>query len=790
MIRNIGLLAAGTALAALVAPLEAQTAPADSTPLPVAPGSAPLQSAASPAASQPSAAEIVVTASKRSERLQEVPIAITVVQAAQLVRQNVVDISGLTRTSPAFNIAGPYGAFSIRGVGSVSFSRSAEGSVGVVVDGVALANTSGNPPQLFDVQRVEVLAGPQGTLFGRNSSAGVLNIVTNDPDPSKFEARVHADIGTRNNQIVQAVVNVPTTATSALRISGAFTDSPHNQYNLYDGSWTQNEGKSIRARFKWDPIDRITFNLIGDYSRVNLQGGTPWVIYHDTPGSPIASRLAACGVVVSEDNDKGCTDGVTSSRDTVWGFSGQGDFRFGDYTLTSVSAFRHFSQAGVGEDADSIPVNFLNQNDSPTSINNFSQELRLTSPSHGLITFVAGLYYFDSKIVSANYQSGFPVGDVVGITPLPPGVTLPPGLAGLLGIPVGQDTFTRSSLNSYAAFGQATVNLTSRLRLIGGLRVGHEQVDAATHRTALSANSISLYPSLAPFSATVGDSYVSYKGGAQYDVSRGLMAYATYTRGYKGPSINDQATSPTVALIVRPEIPHNIEGGLKTTLFDGRLTANLAVYHNRVTDFQAQFFDPASVQYVFANAPKLVTKGVSLDVAGRPIQSITLNAGVLYNDAKYGNGYIVQCAQLQTAAEGCTPEAGSRGTTDVGGRQLVGAPRWKVTASGEYDHALGEKLVAYVAADVVYQSKIYFDAAYDPLDTTNGAALFGGKLGLRTKDERFGAAVFARNIFDKRVAVIRFETPTASTDRDPSSYAQMFGDESFRTIGVSLDARF
>ncbi len=785
MIRTIHLLAAGTAVVGLAAPLAAQALPADVAQPRAATGSAPSASAGAAPAAQPGAAEIVVTASKRSERLQEVPVAITVVQGAQLARQNVVDITGLTRTSPAFNIAGPYGAFSIRGVGSVSFSRSAEGSVGVVVDGVALANTSGNPPQLFDVQRVEVLAGPQGTLFGRNSSAGVLNIVTNDPDPGKFEARAHADIGTRNNQIVQAVVNVPVTATSALRISGAFTDSPHNQYNLYDHSWTQNEGKNVRARFKWDPIDRITFNLIADYSRVDLQGGTPWTIYRATPGSLIATRLAACGVVVAQDNDRGCTDGATNARNTVYGFSGQADFRFGDYTLTSVSAFRHFSQGGVGQDADSLPTNFLDQNDSPIDINNFSQELRLTSPSHGLISFVAGLYYFDSKIVSANYQSGFPVGDVLGI----------PALGG---IPAGQNTFTRSTLNSYAAFGQATVNLTSRLRLLGGLRVGHEQVDATTRHVLTGL--ISYYPGFGvppPFSASVGDSYLSYKGGAQYDLSHAVMAYATYTRGYKGPSVNDQATSLAVPLIVKPEIPHNIEGGIKTSLFAGRLTANLAVYHNRVTNFQAQFFDSTAAQFVFANAPKLVTKGVSLDIAGRPIDSVTLNAGVLYNDAKYGRGYVVQCAQLQPAAQGCdlppgvtVSSPGARGTTDAGGQPLIGAPRWKVTASAEYRHALGEKLDGYIAVDVVYQSKIYFDAAYDPLDTINGAALFGGKLGVRTKDERFGAAVFARNIFDKRVAVIRFETPTASSEHDPSSYAQMFGDESFRTIGVSLDARF
>jgi iron complex outermembrane recepter protein len=768
---NIRNLAVGVCIAAIATPCWAQ---AEAAP-----------------ANAPNAAEIIVTANKRAERLQEVPIAVTVVQPAQLARQNVVDISGITRTSPTFNIVGPYGAFSIRGIGSLSFSRSAEGSVGTVIDGVALANTSGTPPQLFDVQRVEVLAGPQGTLFGRNSSGGVLNIITNDPDPTKLEMRAHADIGTRDDRIVQAMVNLPTSSNSALRISGAYTASPHNERNIYDGTWTQNEGKNLRARFKWEPTDQVTLNFIGDYARVTSDGGSSWVVYKDTPGSPIATRLAACGVDVRPDNDKGCQDGPTGAHNTAWGFSAQADMRFGYYTLTTISAFRHYSLHGIGQDADSIPVDFLNRNYSPIDTNNFSQEVRLTSPSTGLVTFVTGLYYFNSAVASGNQQIGYPLSDVLGITPLPPGVTLPPATADALHIPFGQTSITRSGLESVAAFGQATVNVTSKLKLIGGLRVGHEQVDAATRRIALAPNAHPLVP-ITSFSAKVGDTYVSYKGGVQYDFSRALMAYATYTRGYKGPSVNDQAPSAAVPLIVRPEIPHNIEGGVKATLFHGQLTANLALYHNRVDNFQAQFFDPSVASFIFSNAPRLTTKGVSLDMAGQPTRNLTLTAGVLLNDAKYGHGYFVQCAQLQTAAQGCIPDPTheSRGITDAGGNRLIGAPKWKVTASGEYHHDIGERLQGYLALDLVYQSKIDDDSATDPLATIPKAAVVGGKLGLRTQDQRFGAAVFARNLFDKRVPVFRFETPTASQDRDPSSYSQMFGDESFRVIGVSLDAKF
>src|SRR5882757_6704668 len=180
--------------------------------------------AGAPISSSPAGAElteIIVTATKREERLQDVPIAVTVVGGTQLTQQNINEVVDLTRSVPSLNAAGPFGALSIRGVGSVSFSRSAEGSVGVVVDGVSLANTSLNPPELFDVARVEVLEGPQGMLFGRNSSAGLINVVTNAPDSCRVQGAGHADVATQNNSFGRAIGNIPSADNAALRITGA-----------------------------------------------------------------------------------------------------------------------------------------------------------------------------------------------------------------------------------------------------------------------------------------------------------------------------------------------------------------------------------------------------------------------------------------------------------------------------------------------------------------------------------------------------------------------------------------
>jgi iron complex outermembrane receptor protein len=723
-----------------------------------------------------SVSDIIVTANKRSERLQDVPVSVTVVDSRQLTSQNINEVGDLTRSAPSLNVAGPFGALSIRGVGSLSFARSAEGSVGVVVDGVALANTSANPPQLFDVARVEVLEGPQGMLFGRNSSAGVLNIVTNTPDPTKIEVVAHADMGTRNNYIGRAVLNLPVADNAALRLSGSFSQAPETQRNLQDDSWYRVTGKSGRARFKWDPIADISINLIADYSDFERKGGAPWTVYSSTPGSLLSQRLAACGVVVGDNNQQGCIDGGNDAKTESYGFSGQVDMTLGSHTLTSISAYRAQTVSIFGSDADSVPIDRLDINASPIAIRNFSQELRLASPTGGTVEYVTGLYYFDSALNGSSTQSGIFLGD--------------------LGRPfrLGQTISTRSSTTSWAAFGQSTVRVTSSLRFILGGRYGNESVNAVA-TGVLAPGAVAAFKSIAGVRGRVSDNYFSYRAGAQFDAAPGVMLYGTYTKGYKGPSINDQAAGSTVPIIVRPEIPHAAEIGAKTTVLDGRLGANIALFYNRITNFQAQFFDPTAAQFVFGNAPKLTTKGVSVELFGRPFYGLSLNLGGLFNDAKYGSGYLVACGQLETAAQGCAPVRNSSGTQigtadDAGGNQLIGAPRWKVTGSGEYKKTFAGGLSGFVGADIVYSSRVNFSAAYEPLAANAPAAIFGGRIGLRTDGDRYGVSVFARNLFDTYRSIVRLATPTSAQQLDPRSYSQISGPESRRVIGLTLDAKF
>jgi iron complex outermembrane receptor protein len=720
--------------------------------------------------------EIVVTAQKREERLQDVPISIAVVSGNQLTRKNVNEVADLTHSVPSLNASGPFGALSIRGVGSLSFSRSAEGSVGVVIDGVALANTGTNPPQLFDVARVEVLEGPQGTLFGRNSSAGVLNIVTNAPNPSRFEAIAHADVATRHDYTGRAVLNLPIADNAALRIAASYSQAPDTMYNRFDGTSYQVSGESVRSRFLWEATSDVSVNLIGDYSKFDRKGGSPWTVYYSSPGSPLSTRLAACGVVVGPENNEGCTDGGTNSTTESYGFSGQVDGKIHDLTLTSITSYRRLLIDSFASDADSVPINRLNLNASPYDVRNFSQELRVTSPQGGRVQYVGGLYYFSSELISANAQSGF--------------------LAADSGVPykLGQILSIRSKTKSMAAFGQATVNINDDFRLILGGRYGNEDVRAVS-TGVVAPGAAAAFASIAGVNAKVSDTYVSYRLGAQYDLSRAVMAYATYNKGYKGPSINDQTGGGTIPAIVEAEVPHASELGLKSTLFSGRLVANVAAFHNKVDNFQTTYFEPTIAKFVFGNAPSLTTQGLSFDLVGRPTRALTVNLGGLFNDAKYGDGYFVACGLGQTLAQGCLNILNGSGAVagkadNAGGNRLIGAPQWKLNGGAEYTRSLSGGFKGFVTTDIVYTSRVNFGAAYEPLNSNKPATLVGARLGVTSENGSFGISLFVRNLFDVYQPVVRFATPTAAQQRDPVSYSQISGPESRRVIGLSLDGKF
>jgi iron complex outermembrane recepter protein len=782
------MLACSSSLATIATPLFGQdmsTATNAAQATPATPPSSNLpggnKSARATAGAQPSPdkatnlSQVVVTATKRAESIQSVPVPVTVVTQTQLQNQGLNDIQDLAHAVPGLTAqGGPTPSFQIRGIGVPQNARTAESSVGIVLDGVALdSNATAGPPQLFDVARIEVLEGPQGTLFGRSTSAGVINITSNAPDPSKTEVIVHADQGSRDSGTRTAVLNLPTSTYSALRLSLANTKEPKTVDNDYLHTWDNTFTDSFRARYLWQPTENLTFNLIGDFTRYSQTGGGLWSVYQSTPGSRLSQLLGVCGIVPTQDNNHVCQDAPNEEHAKSDGVSAQVDYDFGNVTLTSISALRHLRTWGPGDDADSVPINILNVNQGNSDLRNESQEFRLSSSDNNFFDYVAGLYYFHSTQIYQTLQEGEP------LLPLP--------------FVLGQASLTNATETSYAGYGEATLKFTPTFRGIIGLRYGNDDISANTMRS-LAPGALFPFTGIASINGSTDHDYSSFRLGVQDDLASNIMSYVTFTKGYKGPAINDQATTNDVPVIIKPEIPLSWEAGLKTTWFNGQLGVDGSIYHTRYENYQSLLFDPTSATFVYGNAPSVTIKGVELSAFGRLTPNLTLNFGVLYNDGRYGKGYFVSCAPNQTAAEGCQSVTNASGVTtstaDAEGNPLISAPKVKATLNATYTHALNADLDGFISGDAVYTSRIYFDPAYDPDDSTGSHLILGTKFGVRSHDGRWGVYLYVRNLTNEFVPQYRFVTPSGAILGDKNTYSQTVGADSFRTVGVSFDLRF
>jgi iron complex outermembrane receptor protein len=715
-----------------------------------------LAQTASAPATEATLETVTITANKREERLQEVPATAAVVQSQQLDQQNILTIQDLTRALTTFDASAA--GLSIRGFGGISFSLTAESSVGILVDGVSLSGAADFPPNLFDVERIEVLEGPQGTLFGKNTSAGLINIVTRAPNTTKFEGLVRLDAQNRDGKSARAALNVPINDTLAFRVSGSVGDDPRTTRNLFDGAWDSPRITNARLRVLWKATDNVRVNLSADQSETKLRGGGRWTVYQSTPGSLLTTASSACGVTVRPENTDVCSStGQNGNKTRVGGYSAQVDWQLRDYTLTSVTAVRDVKNSIPSADYDMISLRAPDYTQPEVkTYHNVSQEFRITSLDYAWGNFVAGAYYFKGQIDQ----------DISNV------LTLPAFKLGTHNLVSGENVST-------AMFGQGTYKFNKALSLNLGARVGREEASTARTGTLSPGAVAALTPQrLIPLTAETTDHYASWRAGAQYDFNASRMGYVTYTRGYKGPAVNHNATNPRVPPVVRPEIPTMVEAGLKNQFLDGRFAVNVSAYHMKIKDYQATVWDPTSVAFIFSNAPELTNRGAIVNFYGKPTKALTVNGGVAYMESKLGPGFLVECAMGSPA--GCTRDA----TGDPAG----GAPRVRATLAFDYGFPLAS-LRASLGADVVYTSEKVFDRT-DPARNLPATTIVGARFGLRTADDKLGLTLYARNLFDRFNPTYRIGNLVAFATGDTRSYTQFLGPESRRVIGVSLDAKF
>jgi len=715
--------------------------------------------------------EVVVTAQKREERLQDVPIAISVVGEQDLIRRNIGNIDQLKLVVPSFD-ATSFGV-SVRGVGTSTFSTSIEPTVSTVLDGVVLGRPEMALGSFYDVARVEILRGPQGMLFGKNASAGLVSITTNAPKIGVVQALANVSVGQDGYGESDAAVNLPLGDKAALRVAGFVNKLDGVLTNRFDGrSFNGNDEWGGRAKLLWRPSDTVDVLLTADYAKQDQS--VTWSPYKTNPAGALALVHAGCGVKASPDNTDLCIDGPQYKRRENYGFAAQVDWSLpGDLTLTSITAARRAFDDSNG-DSDSLPINILNNNISNQDLRQLSQELRLASPTGGKLDYVAGLYYFQQKTDQVTDQYG--------------GFGLPFGLQG---------SSTINSLveaKSYAAFGQANYQVNDALSLIVGARLTHDKVSLDFRQFARPFPYIGINPTVTLFD-TAKETNLSWKLGAQYQFAAKTMGYATISRGYKGPGFNQTGVSNAATnQEVGPEIPTSYEIGVKATLLQGLAVLNVAAFDTRFEDYQAQTVDftltPAAFRTI--NAGDLKTRGVEADLTAILAPGLLVTAAAAYIDAKYGDFAPISCDPLVTPT-GCVvlnptrpPLTAPLYGYDASGQRLGGVSKWKASLAAVYERSIGHGLKLAGSADYGWRSTANAAATKDPNTLIKAYGILGFTLGVGDEGDRWKLAVWGKNVTDKRFPSALFGTPFGGA----GDYSQVLTGDAFRRYGVTLNLRY
>ncbi|MFC3174777.1 TonB-dependent receptor [Novosphingobium bradum] len=738
------------------------------------PAAAHAESAADDAERQVAGQPIIVTARRRAEDVQAVPAALTVVGAATLTATYTVNTSQLSQLVPTLNYSSPNPrntAFTIRGLGSsvVAISQANDGlepGVGFYVDQVYHARPATAAFDQVDLAQVEVLRGPQGTLFGKNTTAGAITIATRAPD-FRFGAQGEVSVGQQGFLQAKAAVTGPVIADRlAVRLSGALTRRDGVVRNVTTGRWLNDvHNDSLRGQLLFTPGPDFSLRLIADWTSFRNTCCTQVPVRVAPTLKPLAQQYAALsagaragGYAPPSMNpydrltDIDADAGVDTNEG---GVSAIAEYTAGAATITSVSAWRFWNwDAANDRDYTGLPIQLIQH--IPSRQDQVSQELRIASNHPAAIEYVAGLYWFHQKIV------GHPI-SVYG--PLATYWLLPAGRPADLLDGYQTDGTTEFRTDSHAVFGEVTWHLASRLALTGGLRYTYEEKVGSydvrafgglvTTTASLLADKASILRGQS-YTGTVADGSASGRVNLAWRPNDDLMIYVSHARGQKSGGINmsglpvwpagvpgHASGDPILSTVtVGPEHNSTWEGGVKVTALGGALILAVNGYYTRVRDFQANVVDNAAVIALrshLANIPLVTVKGAEFDATARIGSRLFLRASGAFADGHYASYPAGPCPIELTGA--------STTRCDLTGKGLPGLPRWSGSLGGEYAVPTSVGTV-FVRGDASARTAIHGDATDSAYTAIPGYALVNAAVGLR-HGQGWEVALFARNLFNR-----------------------------------------
>lgn len=695
---------------------------------------------------------VVVTARHREEDVQDVSAAVTVLGGEFIAQSGTDSIEDVARLVPSVQFANfnPRNSqINIRGLGSAAnlANDGLEPGVGFYVDQVYYARPATSTFDLIDLSNVQILRGPQGTLYGKNTTAGVISVSTAAPT---FTPEAAAEITVGDYKYGQARISLSGPIlgdTLAGRISAATTTRDGLVTNVFDGRKDNNYRNSmLRGQLLWQPADDFSLRMIADYSEqhtncctlvlsdiVTPANGVNFVTFSQASGfTPVANPFAR----------QSNTNEEVYARQESGGLSAVAEWTLPGALVTSVSAWR-FWDWSPSNDLDSSPLDIFRKAQLSDEQDQYSQELRIASTGNNAIDYVAGLYFFQEDLTNQTITEygNLAVRSLVS-----------PALPGLILSGVRQTAVGELQSRSYAAFGQATWHATPELSLTAGLRYTQDDKDGSY--AAVQTGGLALAGPLAAFqplrngfapSGTLQPSTeagrLSGQVGVAYQPTDAMLLYANYSEGSKAPGLNLTVLPPGASLEVKTESIESIEAGVKTGLFDDMMTLNLAVFRETATNYQANTVDPVLQRIYIANVPEVRSQGVELDAQARPLDGLTLYGSVAYTDAVYTSFPSAPCGLEAITSPSC----------NLSGRRAAGVPLWSASAGGEYAQQVSFgafETELFAALDYSYRSA--FDSVGNSRYTiVDEVGLLNMRVGARSATGDWSAYVWAKNLLDE-----------------------------------------
>lgn len=738
------------------------------------------------ARTQPQASDaIIVTARRRAESQQDVPIAVTVFDTAALEKRQVEDISDLDRLTPNLNllestgINGSSTAFAfIRGIGQSEGFLQNDPGVGVYLDGVYLGRTQGSILQVIDPASIEILRGPQGTLFGRNTIGGA--ILLNSREPSSFRrGNLELEAGNEGQLRISGSVDVPLDDRFAASLSLVRTE--HDGLSSYravgpcpacvPGDLTNAKTTAGRLALIWRGEGESQVSLAADYSlRDALPIARRLTVYDEAaernsiffgppPGVPGPTYSQAVAATYGVDSIQRFVNRQANTHQSLFpgkdeqragGISLSATVDFGEVTLRSISAWRTLD-IDTASDGDGSPVMINTILGETLDQSQFSQELQVFGNAWSdRIDWIAGLFYFDEHANGDVEQTLFNT-EALGFFCFDPANPL-------ASCPIRQQETTLDVTN-LAAYVHASIALTEQLSVSAGIRYSIEDKSFFS-RVA----NVRPQPTI---TIDLDDTFDSFtpRIGIEYRHDANLLLYASYSQGYKSGTFNNGFVIPPLPAppdTVAPEQVEAYEIGLKSDWLNDRLRVNVALYRNDYTDQQSQASIPGG--FAFINLSESRIQGGEIELTARPWDGLTLQAAIGYTDAEI----IANTAPVP-------------GVPVVIGAPLQRVPEWDVTTGIGYERDIGARTQLVIWADYAYRSAQEGDNASSPLLRVNGYGTANARIAL-DYGESWQVSLFAKNLFDET-----YETARGSSD--PNVYAVAV-DGQPRLFGVGLRYRY